>query len=90
MLILFLYDFFSFIVDLSCKENLDLLLEDTKLIQNNMYLISWCGSESCAEAIEQKTKFTILGYDYQLKHKKKKKCLCCSSLGYISVLAKRH
>ncbi|MCK5158971.1 MAG: hypothetical protein KAR08_07430 [Candidatus Heimdallarchaeota archaeon] len=55
-----------------------------------MYLISWCGSESCAEAIEQKTKFTILGYDYQLKHKKKKKCLCCSSLGYISVLAKRH
>ncbi|NPE08872.1 MAG: proline--tRNA ligase [Asgard group archaeon] len=78
------------IIDFSDKENLELLLEDTKLIQNNMYLISWCGSESCAEAIEQQTKFTILGYDYQLKHKKKKKCLYCSSFGFISVLAKRY
>jgi len=77
------------IVDFSDKKNLELFLEDTELVQNNMYLISWCGSESCAETIEQQTKFTMLGFDYQLKHKKKK-CLNCSSFGFISVLAKRY
>ena len=77
------------ILDFSDIEYFEDFLENTNLSQDKMYLISWCGSETCAESIEQKTNFTILGYDYQLKHIKKK-CMICASLGIISVLAKRY
>ncbi|MBK5114090.1 MAG: hypothetical protein KGD59_13940 [Candidatus Heimdallarchaeota archaeon] len=77
------------IIDFSERENIDNLLDETKLEQDAMYLIGWCGSEKCAEVIEQKTNFSILGYDYQLKDNKKA-CLNCSTSGFISVLAKRY
>ncbi|NHJ33220.1 MAG: hypothetical protein FK732_10175, partial [Asgard group archaeon] len=80
------------IVDYSAMVDIDVLVKDSKLSQNKMYLISWCGSEKCARKIEQKTNFTLLGYDYQLKQMKKtkNKCLHCSTNGSISVLAKRY
>ena len=78
----------SQIVDLttiSIKE----YLEKTPLQQDRMYLINWCGAQTCAKKLEELSNFSILGFDLNLK-KKQVKCAICSKKGHISVLAKRY
>ncbi len=64
-------------------------LEEHNLEHDKMYLVNWCGTQKCAEALEELSEFALLGFDLELKNTRVD-CSICSEKGRISVLAKRY
>ena len=69
--------------------SLDNYLQSNMLENDIFYNIGWCGSFECAELIEQKSKFTIIGLDCHY-NKNKVKCTICHQEGEVAILTKRY
>jgi len=69
--------------------SIDVYLEEHNLEADKMYLVNWCGSQKCAEALEDLSNFTMLGYELE-SETTRVNCSICSKKGRISVLAKRY
>ncbi|NHJ04737.1 MAG: proline--tRNA ligase [Candidatus Heimdallarchaeota archaeon] len=80
--------FHSHIKDIS-HEILDSYLRSNTLISDIMYQICWCGSKACSKLIEEKTFFSILGFDINLEEKEAL-CTICQKKGRIAILAKKY
>ncbi|MGC9780952.1 MAG: proline--tRNA ligase [Candidatus Heimdallarchaeota archaeon] len=82
-------DFIERQIDLTCYKTITEAFDHLLLETDRIYLINWCGRKVCAEKIESKTNFSLLGYDHESKTIQRL-CIVCQSKGHQSVLAKRY
>ena len=83
-----LMDFKESNIDLT-SSSLDSYLQKNQLKNDIFYKIGWCGLEECAHQIEQKTNFTIIGFDIE-NEENKVNCTICNKQGKVAILTKRY
>ncbi|MFW9924332.1 MAG: aminoacyl--tRNA ligase-related protein, partial [Candidatus Thorarchaeota archaeon] len=81
-------DFKKHIIDLT-GTTLNSYIAKNELRFDNMYLIGWCGLKKCAEKIETKTNFSLIGFDRDFR-RNKLPCEICNKEGKVSILCKRY
>ncbi|MHA1211980.1 MAG: hypothetical protein ACTSSH_05925, partial [Candidatus Heimdallarchaeota archaeon] len=82
-------DYQNRVIDASQFRSLTSFQSSTRLEKDHMYLLGWCGGLDCATKIENETRYSLLGYDFNQK-RTETRCLVCGATGNIAVLAKRY